>query len=48
MGYRLAGRVPVSVQNTVFHKGHLQAYFDEWSSLGDALARHTAGVGGGR
>lgn len=46
MGYRLAGNVPTTVQNTVFHKGHLQAYFDEWNGLGDQLAHHASTMGG--
>ena len=33
MVYELSGRVPRWAQNRLFHRGHVQAYRDEWSAL---------------
>lgn len=42
MTYELAGRVPRWAQNTLFHRGHLNAYCAEWTEL----VRHFAASGG--
>lgn len=42
MTYELAGAVPRWAQNTLFHKGHLGAYRDEWTRL----VRHFSNVAG--
>ena len=36
MTYALAGSVPRWAQNTLFHRGHVQAYHQEWRALADA------------
>jgi hypothetical protein len=44
MTYELVGWVPRWAQNTLFHRGHLGAYRDEWTRL----VRHFAPGDGGR
>jgi len=41
MTYDLGGWIGPAVQNTVFHRGHVGAYFDEWRAAMDALASST-------